>query len=131
LIPYINRSYKTNKTNNSIVGHSLGGLFVFYCLFKNDSLFTNYYALSPSLWVDHYSIYSFNNLTSGIETPKNLYFSSGGLEILNRIKGGTDKMEEFLKSEAYENLVFLYEVHKWKTHNSQVEYSLKYLLEQK
>ena len=131
LIPSINSTYNTNSNNNSIVGHSLSGLFVFYCLFKNDSLFTNYYALSPSLWVDYYSIYKFNKLKSGIASPKNLYFSTGSLELLNRIKSGTDQMEEFLETEAYKNLTFMYEVHKGETHNSQVEYSLKYILQQK
>jgi uncharacterized protein len=128
LIPKINSEYKTNQYNNSIVGHSLGGLFVFYCLFKNEPLFKNYFALSPALWIDHYSIYEFNKLTNDNSTKKNLYFSAGGLEIMNYIKKGTNRMFKFLHEKRYINLNFKYEIHKGKTHNSQVEKSLKYIL---
>lgn len=131
LVPKINSTYKTNPGNNSLIGHSLGGLFVFYCLFKNESLFKNYYALSPSLWIDHYGIYNFNKLTNGNMPEKNLYFSAGSLEIINHIKKGANKMERFLRSEGYKNLNYKYEVHKWQTHNSQVEESLDYILKQK
>lgn len=130
LIPMINAAYNTNPDNNSILGHSLSGLFVFYCLFKNDTLFRNYYALSPSLWINNYSIYRFNQLTEGSMPSRNLYFSAGGLEILNRIKSGANKMAVFLKEKGYENLHYKYEVHAWETHHSQVEKSLDYMLRQ-
>ncbi|HEU4472830.1 MAG TPA: alpha/beta hydrolase-fold protein [Flavisolibacter sp.] len=128
LIPMIDVTYRTNRENNSIVGHSLGGLFVFYCLFKNDSLFRNFLALSPSLWVDHYGIFSFDKLASSLTTPKRLYFSAGGLEVLNRIKRGADDMANYLDAKNYSNLTYRYQVHKGETHNSQVEHSWKYLL---
>jgi uncharacterized protein len=130
LVPKINSTYKTNPENNSIIGHSLGGLFVFYCLFKNEPVFKSYYALSPSLWIDHYSIYNFNKLAKGNMPEKNLYFSAGGLEIMNYIKKGTNQMENFLKSRGYENLNYKYDVHVGQTHNSQVEQSLDYILKQ-
>jgi len=131
LIPKINSTYKTNQNHNSILGHSLGGLFVFYCLFKNDTLFKNYYALSPSLWVDNYSIYHFNKLTKENRNEKNLYFSAGGMEIFNHIKKGANRMEVFLKDKKYQNLKFEYSIHPGKTHNSQVEKSLDHILKQK
>ena len=39
LVPMINGMYHTNPDNNSILGHSLGGLFAFYFLFKNEPPF--------------------------------------------------------------------------------------------
>ncbi len=131
LIPKINSAYKTNHDNNTIVGHSLGGLFIFYCLFKNETLFKNYYALSPSLWIDNYNIFSFNKLPKENMSRKNLYFSTGGLEILNYIKTGTNRMETFLIAENYKNLNYQYQIHSGRTHNSQVEQSLDYLLKYK
>ena len=128
LIPQINKRFKTVPGNNSIVGHSLGGLFAFYCLFKNEDLFKNYFALSPALWIDHYNIYRFNKLAKQALVEKNLYFSAGGLEVMNHIKKGADEMEAFLKTQAYHNVQYKYRVHKGKTHNSQVEESLKYIL---
>ena len=131
LIPKINSTYKTNPANNSILGHSLGGLFVFYCLFKNETLFKNYFALSPALWIDHYNIYNFNKLERGVLSVKNLYFSAGGLEIMNHIKTGTNRMENFLNAKKYENLNYKYDIHNGETHNSQVRRSIDYILKQK
>ncbi len=128
LIPMINSTYKTNPTDNSVMGHSLGGLFTVYCLFKNDTLFKNFYALSPSLWIDNYSIYKFNRLSQEISVKRNLYFSTGSLEIFNRIKAGTNEMKLFLEKNNYPGLRFHYQIHSGKTHNSQVEGSLDFIL---
>ncbi|HMD00856.1 MAG TPA: alpha/beta hydrolase-fold protein [Ferruginibacter sp.] len=128
LIPMINTKYRTNTSNNSILGHSLGGLFAFYCLFKNESLFKNFYALSPALWTDRYVIYDFNKLDRGIKQDVNLYFSTGSLELLNYIKAGADAMDKFLNEKKYERLHFKYEIHDGKSHNSQVEVSLDHIL---
>lgn len=49
LIPHINKKYKTNG-NNSISGHSLGGLFAGYCLLTEPYLFNRYSINSPSFW---------------------------------------------------------------------------------
>ncbi len=131
VIPMINSRYKTDPKNNSIMGHSLGGLFVFYCLFKNDTIFRNYYALSPSLWVDNYSIYKFNNLSTNNSFKRDLYFSVGSMEIFNHIKTGAKEMNDFLQMKNYPKLSYAYQVHNGETHNSQVEHSLDYLLKQK
>ncbi len=130
LMPMIDSTYKTSAGNNSILGHSLGGLFAFYCLFKNDTIFKNYYALSPSLWIDNYSIYKFNRLAQKDLCNKYLYFSSGSLEIFNRIKAGTNEMNLFLQKQNYPGLSYKYDIHGGKTHNSQVESSLKFILKQ-
>lgn len=131
LIPMIDSVYGTKSKDNSILGHSLGGLFAFYCLFKNDTLFQNFYALSPSLWIDNYAIYKFNKLSPDDITKKDLYFSSGSLEIFNRIKAGTNEMNLFLKKNNYPGLSYKYEIHSGKTHNSQVESSLGFILKGK
>jgi uncharacterized protein len=127
LMPRINGMYQTAPANNSILGHSLGGLFAFYCLFKNEGYFKNYYALSPALWIDKYSIYRFNQL-GGTMPQRNLYFSAGGQETLNHIKKGTTAMEAFLQQQQYPGLRFTYTVHEGQTHNSQVALSLHELL---
>lgn len=128
LMPNINSAYKTNTANNTILGHSLGGLFAFYCLFKNKDYFKNYYALSPALWIDKYSIYRFNKLSGTTMPQRNLYFSAGSQETLNHIKKGTTAMEAFLQQQQYSGLRFTYTVHEGQTHNSQVALSLHDLL---
>lgn len=48
LIPFIDRLYRTNG-DNGLAGHSAGGLFTAYCLFKKPLLFERYAINSPAL----------------------------------------------------------------------------------
>jgi predicted alpha/beta superfamily hydrolase len=131
LVPSINSRFKTNIDSNSILGHSLGGLFAFYCLFKSDNLFSKYFALSPSLWIDKYSIYKFNHILTGFAQRKYLYFASGSNETINKILKGTNEAKQFLDKKHYSNLIYNYDVWKGKTHNSEVPLSLEKILKEK
>ncbi|EDP69816.1 putative esterase [Flavobacteriales bacterium ALC-1] len=51
LKPFINNKYPT-ENNNTIIGHSTGGLFVLYTFLNHESVFDNYLAIDPSLWWD-------------------------------------------------------------------------------
>jgi predicted alpha/beta superfamily hydrolase len=51
LIPYINKKYPTNG-DNTLWGHSLGGLFVVNALLVQPGAFKSYIAVDPSLWWD-------------------------------------------------------------------------------
>jgi len=131
LIPEINSRFKTNSHNNSILGHSLGGLFAFYCLFKSEDLFKKYFALSPALWIDKYSIYRFNKIKGGFNEPKYLYFASGAMETMNRILRGTNYANNFLEKASYTGLTYEYDIWGATTHNSEVPLSLQKILKEK
>lgn len=51
LIPYINKEYPSND-DNTLWGHSLGGLFVINALLNEPKVFKSYIAVDPSLWWD-------------------------------------------------------------------------------
>jgi predicted alpha/beta superfamily hydrolase len=131
LMPSINAQFKVNGNANSILGHSLGGLFVFFCLFQSDSLFSKYFALSPALWIDNYSIYRFNKIKSGFNSSKYLYFASGSQETMNKILKGTNEAKQFLDQKKYGNLTYEYQIWRNKTHNSEVPLSLEEILKDK
>ena len=131
LISAINIKFKTNADSNSILGHSLGGLFAFYCLFKSDNLFAKYFALSPALWIDKYSIYKFNKIKSGFSNKKYLYFAAGSSETLNKILNGTNEAKQFLDKMNYINLTYEYDILDGQTHNSEVPFSLDKILREK
>ena len=128
LIPSMQASYQCSK-KRTILGHSLGGLFAFYCLFQNDKTFTNYIALSPALWIDNYSIYKFNKLKTSVSQKSYLYLSAGSQETINRILPGANAMDKFLNEKKYDKLSYEFQVHSGKTHNTQVPESLKYILQ--
>lgn len=131
LVPFINSTFKTNPDNNSILGHSLGGLFAFFCLFKSDNLFSKYFALSPALWIDKYSIYKFNHVQTSFSRKKYLYFASGSKETINKILKGTNEAKVFFDKKQYTNLTYDYDIWNGKTHNSEVPLSLEKILKEK
>jgi predicted alpha/beta superfamily hydrolase len=51
LIPYIDKTYPSNG-DNTLWGHSLGGLFVINALLNEPAAFKSYIAVDPSLWWD-------------------------------------------------------------------------------
>jgi predicted alpha/beta superfamily hydrolase len=51
LIPYINKTYPSDG-DNTLFGHSFGGIFVAYALLKEPTLFQSYIAADPSFWWD-------------------------------------------------------------------------------
>ena len=45
-----------NKKERVFIGHSFGGLFCLYTLFKEDKLFDRHFAISPSVWANYYEL---------------------------------------------------------------------------
>jgi predicted alpha/beta superfamily hydrolase len=55
LIPYVNQHYPTSGVN-LIHGHSFGGLFLFYVLMNDPSVFDGYLILDPAMWWDKHAL---------------------------------------------------------------------------
>jgi uncharacterized protein len=56
LRPAISASYPIDAQQQTLYGHSLGGLFVLGVMFKHPGSFNNYVASSPSIWWDKKSV---------------------------------------------------------------------------
>lgn len=52
LKPEIAKQFPMNSQQQSLYGHSFGGLFVLYHFFQKPDAFQRYFAASPSLWFD-------------------------------------------------------------------------------
>lgn len=50
LLPELGRRYPLDRSDMTIYGHSLGGLFVLHALFSRPRLFARYVAADPSVW---------------------------------------------------------------------------------
>jgi uncharacterized protein len=129
VIPFIESKYPSDN-QRTLIGHSFGGLFSFYCLFRKDRMFNKFIAMSPSLWVNKYNILEYESAFASGATglPVYLYLSAGGREYLNYILQGNRKMKALLQKRNYKGLNFESAIHKGKTHHSQVPVSLEYLL---
>jgi predicted alpha/beta superfamily hydrolase len=116
LIPYIDKKLPTSG-DNSLFGHSLGGLFTFYVLLKDPGLFSNYYCSDPA--------FPWNNrriITMATES----FRKSGKLNRTLWINGvedtfknvGIQKMDSVLKESAPEGLRWKISIYPNETHMS-------------
>jgi hypothetical protein len=131
LIPFIEKKYRCNS-DRSFVGHSLGGLFAFYCLFKKAHLFKNHVALSPALWINYSNIYEFEKRYYAQSDTMNatLYLCTGTKERWNKILEGGRAMKDYLGKRKYVNFEFVYKEFEGESHNSEVPKALDMILPQ-
>lgn len=129
LIPHIETNYRCTETR-SWIGHSLGGLFAFYCLFKKDQLFYDHVALSPALWINHNNIYEFEKkyYTHSKTLNARLWLCTGTRETLNKILDGGRAMRQLLTERNYSQLDIRYKEFEGETHNSEVPLALEMIL---
>lgn len=52
LVPFIDRTYRTNPADRGLLGHSMGGKFALYALEQRPGLFQRIVAASPALFPD-------------------------------------------------------------------------------
>jgi predicted alpha/beta superfamily hydrolase len=116
LIPFIDKKLPTSG-DNSLYGHSLGGVFTFYVLLKEPVLFSNYYCSDPA--------FPWNNrriITMAMETFKNTAELNrtiwiNGVEDTYR-NVGIQRMDSVLKEFAPEGLHWKVSIYPNETHMS-------------
>ncbi len=116
LIPYIDKKLPVSG-DNSLFGHSLGGLFTFYVLLKKPDLFSNYYCSDPA--------FPWNNrriISMASETFKNTDSLNRTLWI-NCVEDtyrnvGIQKMDSVLKESAPKGLRWKTSIYPNETHMS-------------
>ncbi len=82
LIPYIESKYQVSPNDRTLIGHSFGGLFALYTLFKEPNLFQRNLAGSIPLEYGNEIILSMeNNYSKKQKTlPVRLFLGAGSLE---------------------------------------------------
>jgi predicted alpha/beta superfamily hydrolase len=107
LMPFINETYRVDPRDRTIMGHSFGGLFGTYLLFKEPDLFNRYVLTSPSLWWDNGVLFRYEEEygQAGNGLTARVYFAAGeqdGPTILRDL----DRMEALLEDRAYRGLEY-------------------------
>lgn len=117
LVPFIEPKYRIKNDDRTIIGHSLGGLFVTYTLFEKPYLFNRYIMISPALfWDDNYLLKkekSFYEHTKSLNAV--IYTSVGSLEDLFFIKPWKEFIQS-LKQNDYMGMKLTAEVSTNETH---------------
>ena len=100
LIPVIEEKYNLGKRERTIMGHSLGGYFALYALYKDlgssPGVFQNYVAASPS--IDYHNSYlpkQFKEIKTGQAlSPATVHITWGGIEDYS---GSKDKNSDLIR----------------------------------
>ncbi|TWI95855.1 putative alpha/beta superfamily hydrolase [Mucilaginibacter frigoritolerans] len=116
LIPYVNKNYPSNG-DNTLWGHSLGGMFVLYALLNEPTLFKSYVAIDPSVWWDNSYVakMAIDKLPALIAQNTTLFIAARQ-ESLTDMK--TDTINIILKKAAPPNLTWKFNTYSEETHSS-------------
>ncbi len=103
LFPFIEKAYKADAKDRTLIGCSLGGLFTMYSLFTQPGLFQRYVAASPAFGWDKEVLYQYEKsyAESKSNPPAKLFMCIGGVE---RGVPGFEKLTKHLASRNYKNL---------------------------
>ncbi|HEX5024279.1 MAG TPA: alpha/beta hydrolase-fold protein [Agriterribacter sp.] len=116
VINYIDLNYRTDTTNRTIMGHSLGGYFVLYALHRQMTAsltFKNFVAASPSIYYhDDYIIKEMKSEASNKQASNEIsvYMTIGELEMEGNESNNFTGLSKIIKangvniqSETYKN----------------------------
>jgi len=100
LFPFIEKNYKAENTNRTLMGCSLGGLFTLYTLFTQPELFTGYAAASPAVGWDGEVLYKYEKVFADkkLLKPVRVYMTIGDVE---RSKPAYEKFAAQMTSRNY------------------------------
>lgn len=105
LIPAVGKKFPQRK-DRVFIGHSFGGLFCLYTLFRDDKLFDRHFAISPSVWANYYELdkieESFSKKHKQMRVQLVLYV--GTLEFLNKVLYSTRSFYKTMKQRKYAGL---------------------------
>ena len=106
LIPRIEKKIPV-KRDRVFIGHSFGGLFCLYTLFREDRLFDKHFAISPSCWANYYELDKIEENFSKTHTALNAYLTIyvGGLEFLNKVLPSTRSFYNTVTGRNYKGLL--------------------------
>ncbi|MCL1146958.1 alpha/beta hydrolase [Shewanella marinintestina] len=105
VIPYIEQNYRTDPSQRTYVGNSLGGLFGAYVLLKQPALFTNYLLGSPSFWWQQQVLLEQfeNNKQQLAKLNANVFVGIGALEHNGR--GGSSEFDMVGDAQRFSSLL--------------------------
>ena len=129
LKPFIEANYRINSEDNSILGHSFGGLFALYALLQAPNTFNRYIISSPSIWWDPEAVFAYeeNLAREHSDLSAKIFISAGTLEeaMPVPVRGGQAKfitnmqaMVTRLQNRGYKSLTLTQHVFEDESHVS-------------
>ena len=103
VFPLVEKNYRIDANDKTLVGCSLGGLFTMYTLFTQPGMFNRYVAASPAFMWNNKILYKYEEQHHANKSnpPSKLFMCVGGVETS---VPDYEKLTEFLNSRHYSNL---------------------------
>ncbi len=107
VIPFVEKNYRTGE-RRAVIGESLAGLFVTEVFLKRPGMFTDYIAISPSLWWDDKNLAKDapTLLAAHDDNTRRLYLTMG--DEGGTMQGGFDLVMAAISSASLPNLKWTY-----------------------
>jgi hypothetical protein len=117
LVPFVHHLFP-GSTEKSFIGHSLSGLFCLYLTFQDDPVFDHFYAISPSIWANHFELLKIERAYSRQHQDLFAHISvyCGSLELFNLIRISTQKYLSAIRKRNYQHLQLEYSLIRNKRH---------------
>jgi predicted alpha/beta superfamily hydrolase len=113
LIPFVDRTYRTDITDRGLLGHSAGGVFAIYAMEERPALFQRIVAASVAFGTFSNELFSAEKLNN-FKSPVRLDLSAGEEEDSPERRN----FYELLNKVKPPNLEYRYTVYKGENHNS-------------
>ena len=122
LFPVVNKNYRINPDSVAIFGHSFGGLFTAYILFKQPELFKGYIISSPPVLWNNKSLLKLEAeyFSNHKELNKIVYLSIGSLENWNdnEFINNLNELSQNIQAHNYKGLTLVTRIFEGETHTS-------------
>lgn len=106
VVRYVDRTYRTDTSSRTLMGHSLGGYFVLYALYRQMTdvqIFKSFVAASPSIFYHHYYITGKMKDAGNPSSPGiNLYMTIGELETEENSRARFTDLAKIIKTNGIE-----------------------------
>ena len=129
LAPAIRDRYSVSESW-TLMGHSLAGSFTLFAMLRENSVFSNYIALSPAVWTHRRVLFKIaeHHLSQGGEIKGNVYFSAGSLEAANMVLFSARAYFYWLKGREDEELKVRMDEFPWRNHFNSVKPAIRQAL---
>ena len=117
LIPFIDRTYRTNTSDRGLLGHSFGGVFALYALEQRPALFQRVVAASPAMPLDSVIFTGARHALRALPAPVHLDLSVGSQDELGLAKIDTE-FARVLDEIKPKGLDYRFTVYPGENHNS-------------
>lgn len=107
VIPYVEENYRTGE-RRAVIGESLAGLFITDVFLTHPTMFTDYFAISPSLWWDDKNLAesAADLLAKHDDSARHLYLTMG--DEGGTMQGGLDLVMAAITANPPKGLVWKY-----------------------